>query len=71
MFVLARRPGDAICIGNDVLLTINDVSGGKVKLGIQAPDHVAVDREEVWERWRKKRDRHPVAQPSGISSCAE
>ncbi len=71
MLILARRQGEAICIGDDVVLTITAVSGGKVKLGIQAPDHVAVDREEVWKRRRNKRDRHPVAQPSGISPCAE
>jgi carbon storage regulator len=71
MLILTRRARDSIRIGDHVVLTVNKVSGGKVKLGIQAPDHVAVDREEVGKRRRKKRERHPVGQTSGISPCAD
>ena len=48
MLVLTRKPGQTITIGDDVKVTIMDVKGGQVKLGIEAPKEVAVFREEVY-----------------------
>ncbi len=50
MLVLTRKAGETIAIGNDILLTVVEVSPGRVKLGIVAPKHVSVDRLEVRER---------------------
>ena len=50
MLVLSRRLGEAIVIGDSIHLTIVDVGGGKVKLGIDAPEEVRIDREEVFQR---------------------
>ncbi len=47
MLVLTRRKGEEICIGHDIVAKVNDIRGGRVRLGIQAPDHVSVDRREV------------------------
>ena len=49
MLVLARRKGEAIYIGNDIYVTINDLDAHRVRLGIEAPGHVQIMREELLE----------------------
>src|SRR5437868_625197 len=50
MLVLTRRLGETIVIGNDIRLTVVSVGPGRVKLGIQAPANVRIDREEIHAR---------------------
>ena len=50
MLVLTRRIGEQIVIGNDIRVTIVNVGPGRVKIGIEAPHNVRVDRAEVHER---------------------
>jgi carbon storage regulator len=59
MLILTRRPQEAIRVGNDVTITVLGVEGGKVRIGITAPRHITVDRQEVYER--KQREVSPVA----------
>jgi carbon storage regulator len=55
MLILTRRAGEALRIGDDIEVTIMAVNGSQVRIGINAPRDVAVDREEIAER--KRRDR--------------
>ena len=48
MLVLSRNKEQTIVVGDDVRITIVDVKGDKVRLGIEAPRSVSVHREEVW-----------------------
>lgn len=48
MLVLSRRANQSIVIGNDVVVTVLEVRGDHVRLGIQAPRSVTVHREEVF-----------------------
>jgi carbon storage regulator len=48
MLVLSRKIGEKIVIGHDVFLTILDVRGDSVKLGMDAPRSVSIHREEVY-----------------------
>jgi carbon storage regulator len=50
MLVLTRRVGEKIIIGDDISITIVEVSGERVRVGITAPRSVRVDRQEVHER---------------------
>lgn len=50
MLVLTRRQGESVMIGDDVRVRVVSVSGGQVRLAIEAPDGVSVHREEVYER---------------------
>jgi carbon storage regulator len=50
MLVLTRRTGEGIMIGDDVEVKILDVSGEKVRVGIDAPREINVYRTEVFER---------------------
>lgn len=48
MLVLTRRPGEAIVIGSDVKITVLEVRGDQIRIGIDAPRSVKVHREEVY-----------------------
>jgi carbon storage regulator len=50
VLVLTRRNGECLRIGSDVRVVVLSASGQQVRLGIEAPAHVAVHREEVYER---------------------
>jgi len=49
MLVLSRHRDESIMIGDDVVITIVDIRGDKVRLGIEAPQHIPVHRQEVYE----------------------
>jgi carbon storage regulator len=50
MLILTRRPHESIRIGPRVRITVLGFKGSQVRLGIEAPPDVSVDREEIWER---------------------
>lgn len=52
MLVLSRNPGETICIGDDIKVTIlsSRYNGQQVRIGITAPADLPVHREEVYER---------------------
>jgi carbon storage regulator len=50
MLVLTRKIGEEIIIDGRIRVTITQIKGDKVRLGIEAPPEVAVDRQEVHER---------------------
>lgn len=54
MLVLTRKLNESIMIGDDVKITIVDVKGDQVKLGITAPRQIAVHREEVYLEIQKE-----------------
>jgi carbon storage regulator len=49
MLVLSRKKNESIVINNDVVITVIEIRGDKVRLGIVAPKEVAVHREEVYQ----------------------
>jgi carbon storage regulator len=55
MLVLTRRIGETLMIGERVTVTVLEVKGNQVRLGINAPKDVAVHREEVLERIKQER----------------
>jgi carbon storage regulator len=54
MLILSRNISEAIHIGDDVKLTILDVQGSQVRIGIDAPKSVPVHREEVFYRIKQQ-----------------
>jgi carbon storage regulator len=61
MLILTRRAGETLRIGDNVEVTVMAINGSQVRIGIKAPRHVIVDREEIAERKRRDRDL-PVSQ---------
>lgn len=53
MLILTRRVNETIKIGADISITIVDVKGGKVRIGVVAPRDIVVHREEIYERIRR------------------
>jgi carbon storage regulator len=47
MLVLSRKVGERIHIGNDVVVTILSVRGGRVRVGIEAPEGIQIKRQEL------------------------
>ncbi len=66
MLILTRRAGEALRIGDDIEVTVMAVNGSQVRIGINAPRDVAVDREEIAER--KRRDRE-AERPAGAQAA--
>jgi carbon storage regulator len=56
MLVLTRRPGESIVIGSDIKLTVVTVGPGRVKIGIEAPPNVRIDREEIHARIQQEQE---------------
>ncbi|RRW33738.1 MULTISPECIES: carbon storage regulator CsrA [Pseudomonadaceae] len=58
MLILTRRVGETLCIGDEITATVLGVKGNQIRLGINAPKHVEVHREEVHARiqadWAKR-----------------
>lgn len=50
MLVLARKSGEAVAIGDRITVRVLEIKNGQVKLGVDAPDEVAVHREEIYQR---------------------
>jgi carbon storage regulator len=50
MLVLNRQPQETVHIGDEVTVTVLSVDGNQVRLGIRAPLHIAVHREEIYRR---------------------
>jgi len=49
MLVLSRQRDESIIIGDDIVITVVDIRGDKVRLGIDAPTAISVHRREVYE----------------------
>ena len=56
MLVLSRQRDETIMIGDDIELTVVDIRGDKVRIGIQAPTHIAVHRKEVYEAIKRENE---------------
>lgn len=68
MLLLTRKLGENIRIGDDVKITIVEVRGNHVKLGIEAPASVKVHREEIYERIQQENRRAQAAQGEDAES---
>jgi carbon storage regulator len=50
MLVLTRRLGEAITIGEQIKITVVDIDGNQVKLGVEAPRSIEIYREELYKK---------------------
>ncbi len=54
MLVFTRKKGESLVIGNEIEVTILNVGSGNVKVGITAPRHISVHRNEVFEAIKRE-----------------
>ncbi len=48
MLVLSRRIGEVLRIGDDIIITVVNIKGSQVKIGVEAPKTIAVHRQEIF-----------------------
>jgi carbon storage regulator len=76
MLILARKTNERIIIGEDIEVSVVDIKGDQVKLGIQAPDDVKVYRQEVFQAIQEENrtaamtSNRDLPQLSGLSGAA-
>lgn len=68
MLVLSRQRDESIMIGDDVEITIVDVRGDKVRLGITAPKIIPVHRREIYDAIQREREKDPPKKDEGPQS---
>ena len=56
MLVLSRYRDESIYIGDDVIITVVDIRGDRVRIGVQAPPDVSVHRQEVYEAIKNEKE---------------
>lgn len=56
MLVLTRAKGQKIMIGHDIVLTVVEVNGDQVRLGIDAPSDISVYREEIYQSIKEQNE---------------
>ena len=61
MLILTRKVGESLLIGDDVSITILNIRGNQVKIGVQAPKDVSVHREEIYQRIQQTKDENKVS----------
>jgi carbon storage regulator len=57
MLILTRRVGESVMIGDEITVTVLEVKGNQVRLGIAAPKAIPVHREEVYVRVHEEKPR--------------
>jgi len=65
MLVLSRKRNEQVVIGGTVVVTIVEIRGDKVRLGIEAPKEVSVHRREVWDAILNETKQHEARQHPG------
>lgn len=70
MLVLARQVGESIMINDDIEVTVVDIRGDKVRIGINAPRTVSVHRKEIWEAIRSENQNAARVQPHDLPDLA-
>jgi cytosine deaminase len=71
MLVLARHRGQSVFIGDDVTVTVAEIRGDKVRLGISAPKHIRVDREEIYDEIMRENRQAGSLQPGDLAALHE
>lgn len=56
MLILTRKIGESIVIADDIVVTVVEASGEQVRIGIDAPRHISVHREEVYSQISKENE---------------
>jgi len=75
MLVLSRHRDESIIIGDDIVITVVDIRGDKVRLGINAPVEIPVHRQEVYEAIQRENKQaaqmDPAAARDAVASHGE
>ena len=71
MLVLSRQRDETIMIGDDIEVTVVDIRGDKVRLGITAPKEISVHRKEVYDAIRRENRAAAQVKPEDLSGLGK
>ena len=71
MLILTRKSGEGLFIGDDVRITILEIRGKQIRLGIEAPASVVVLREEIYRRIQEENLQAAGARDIDVSQIAQ
>ena len=71
MLVLSRQRDETIMIGDDIEVTVVDIRGDKVRLGITAPKEITVHRKEVYDAIRRENRAAAQVKPEDLSGLGK
>ncbi len=64
MLVLSRFRNESIMVGDDIVITVVDIRGDKVRIGVEAPQIVAVHRQEVYDAINRENEKPDDTRPA-------
>ncbi len=70
MLILTRKLGECIRIGDDINITLLEIKGSQVKLGIEAPRNISIHRQEIYEKIRLENLESSDVSDSDLSRAA-
>ncbi len=71
MLVLTRKAGESIVIGSEIRVTVLEMQGRQIRLGIDAPGDVSIHRGEVYERIKKENELAAAGDSSALSRLSQ
>lgn len=71
MLVLSRQRDETIMIGDNIEVTVVDIRGDKVRLGITAPKEIAVHRKEVYEAIKRENQQASKVTPADVPNLGK
>lgn len=71
MLILTRRVGEAIAVGDAIVVSVLEIRGSQVRLGITAPPSVTIHRGEIYERIREQNLQASALGPSQTEALSQ
>ncbi len=71
MLVLTRKPGQSVFIGDSIKITLHGIRGNQVRIGIDAPSHVRIYREEIFTQIVEENKSAASDLPADLSNIAK
>ncbi|MFZ2087626.1 MAG: carbon storage regulator CsrA [Desulfobaccales bacterium] len=71
MLILTRKSGEGLFIGDDIRITVLEIRGKQIRLGIEAPSAVVVLREEIYRRIQEENLQAAGARDADVTEVAQ
>jgi len=71
MLVLSRKKDEVIVVGDDIEITLVDIRGDQVKIGVSAPRSVSIHRKEIYDAIQQENKAAAQASKQSVASLAE
>ncbi len=71
MLILTRKQGESVAIGDDIQVTVVEIQGKQVRLGVRAPREISVHRQEIYEKIQQENIRASQVNDFDISEIKQ